>query len=125
MWVEITEDDLRQKLSDAELSAVSEVLYEGIASVTDRVRGYVASSGCAVDADTATVPARLVGPACDVLAVELYIRLGGTLIDPKGHRKDAKEAAIRLFEQVAAGKFSIEDPTSGKESAEADRKSVV
>ena len=115
-WREIEESDLQLKLTEAELSAVGEVLFEGIASVTDKVRGYVASSGAAMDSDVSTIPARLISSACDLLAVELYIRLGGTLMDPKGHRKDAKDAAIRLFEQVAQGKFSIEDPVTQKES---------
>lgn len=115
-WREITEDDVREKLTDAELAAVGGVLYEGITSITNKVRGYVASSGAEMDANPATLPDRLIGDACAVLIVDLYIRLGGTLVDPKGHRKDSKEQALRLFGRVADGKYSIEDPTSGEES---------
>lgn len=116
-WRQITEDDLRLKLTDAELSAVGDVLYEGITSVTDMVRGHIATAGVEMDADATTLPERLIGHACAVLAVDLYIRLGGTLVDPKGHRKDAKDAAVRIFERVADGKYSIDDSITGSEAS--------
>ena len=118
MWRQITEEDLQQKCTSLEFGKISEVFDAGRDSVTNFVRGYVASAGVEMDSNTTTIPDRLIGAACDYLLVDLYRRLGGTLIDPKDHRKDARQDAIRLFESVAKGTYSIADPNSAAESSD-------
>lgn len=117
-WRKITITDLNEKMTQAEYNVLADVIDGTVATVTSLVRGYVASAGVEMDADTDTLPDRLIGAACAVILVDAYISLGGTLTDPKEHRKQAKEDALRLFRDVAAGKFSIEDPASGTESSE-------
>ncbi|QBG47827.1 hypothetical protein EGM51_10645 [Verrucomicrobia bacterium S94] len=125
MWRAITEDDLLQKMTEAELSAVSNVVYDVMTTVTDMVRGYVASSGAEMDEDPTTIPDRLIGSACAIILVDAYISLGGTLVDPKGHRKDAKDEALQRLRDVAAGKFSVDDPVTGVEQSVDGGVSVV
>jgi len=115
-WRKLTVEDLLARMTEAELSAVSGVLDATLTTVTDMVRGYVASAGVEMDTEADTLPERLIGSAASVVLVDAYISLGGTLTDRNGHRKDAKENAIKLFEDVARGKFSVEDPETGTES---------
>jgi len=124
-WRSIAEADILAKMSAPELegfriSAIAggqaDPITAAIAQVTDLVRGYVASNPKnELDTDTDTIPARLIPPAVDILVVDIPARAAGTQIDPEDARSKAKAQAIRLFEQVAAGKYSIEDPVSGTE----------
>jgi len=126
-WRIITEADVLTKLSSPELEAFRSAAIAGgqadpitsaIDNVTDLVRGYVASNNKnTLDTSTDTIPERLIPSAVDILVVDIPARAAGTQIDPDDVRYKAKVAAIKLLEQVAAGKFSIEDPVSGSESA--------
>lgn len=127
MWRAITEADILSKMSSAELEAFREAavssdqddpITSAITNVTGLVRGYVASNASnTLDTETDTVPERLIPAAVDVLVVDIPARAAGTQIDPDSARAKAKDKAIKLFEQVAADKFSIEDPITGTESA--------
>jgi len=125
-WRTITEADLLAKMSSPELEAFraaavadgqADPISAAIGQVTGLVRGYVGSSGVSMDADTDTVPQRLVPAAVDILAVDIPARAAGAQIDPEEARAKAKAQAIRLLEQVASGRFSIEDPSTGDEAA--------
>lgn len=128
-WRAITEADVVSKISSDELEAIrAAALASGqvdpvaseIDSVTELVRGYVASSGVEMDTDNPTyIPERLIGPAVKILVVDIPARVAGMALDENDVRRDAKKEAIRLLEQVASGKYSIEDPTTGSESNEA------
>lgn len=122
-WRQLTEADILSKMSSAELEAFREAavssdqedpITAAIANVTGLVRGYVASnSDNNLDATADTVPVRLIPSAVDILVVDIPARAAGTQIDPEDARAKAKSQAIKLLEQVAAGKFSIEDPVTG------------
>ena len=127
-WRTITEADVLTKLSSAELEAFREAavgedqddpITGAITNVTGLVRGYVATSGVTVDTDPDTVPERLIPAAVDILVVDIPARAAGIQIDPNDARAKSKAQAIKLLERVADGKFSIEDPVTEKESAEA------
>lgn len=126
-WRALTEADVLTKLSSPELEAFrataiadgqADPITAAIASVTDLVRGYVASnSKNTVDSETDTIPDRLISAAVDILVVDIPARAAGLQIDSEDARAKAKAQAIRLLEQVAADKFSITDPVSGSESS--------
>lgn len=131
-WRVITEADVLSKISSAELEAIrAAALADGqtdpvtteIDSVTELVRGYVASNPKNdLDTDNVTyIPERLIGPAVKILVVDIPSRVAGFALDENDVRRDAKKEAIRLLEQVAAGKFSITDPSTGTEGTESIR----
>jgi hypothetical protein len=120
-WRQITDEDLLSKMVEAELDAIGDAKDQTIANVVAKVRGYVASAGIDLDADTLAIPERLISDACAVVVVDAYISLGGTLKDSNGERAQAKRDALKLFEAVAAKKYSIADPDSGAESTDAIR----
>ena len=126
-WRAITEADILERLSGAELSALrAAALADGqadpvagsISRVTELVRGYVAACASNTLGAVGTVPERLIEPALDLLVVAISARAGGTLMDPTGERAKAKAAAITLLEQVAACKFAVDVPATGTESEE-------
>lgn len=126
MWREIIEADILSKMSSAELEAFREAavsddqddpITAAIENITGLVRGYVASNDSnTLDIAANTVPERLIPSAVDYLVVDIPARAAGMQMDPEDARAKAKAQAIKLFEQVAAGKFSIADPETGKES---------
>lgn len=118
-WRAITESDVLQRISGDELSALrasaladgqEDPVAEHIAQVTDLVRGYI--SACASNSlgPDGTLPERLIRAACDILVVDISTRSAGILIDLSETRKDARDAAVRLLEQVAACRYAIETP---------------
>jgi hypothetical protein len=124
-WRKITDEDLHSKMVQAELDAIADAKARTILNVVSKVRGYVASAGIALDADTEAIPERLISDACAVVVVDAYISLGGTLKDPNGERAQAKRDALKLFEAVGRGDYSIEDPTKGTESSGSGGVTVV
>lgn len=114
-WITITEDDVLTVLSGAELEGYrAAALADGqvdpvdptIAQVTDLVRGYVAGNPANTLGATG-IPQKLLPPALDIIAYRIPNRVGQ---DAGETRKALQDQAIRLLEQVAAGKFGIEEP---------------
>lgn len=118
-WRAVTEADLLRKISGDELAAIrAAALADGqedpilstIASITDTARGYIATWGGNKLGPTGTLPERLIATVVDIIVVSVSARVAGLLIDPNDVRKKANDLAYRVLEQVAAGRFRIEDP---------------
>ncbi|MDR1305697.1 MAG: DUF1320 family protein [Verrucomicrobiales bacterium] len=131
-WLTLTTDDVLTRLAAPELDAFrtaatapgqADPLTEIIASVCDRVRGYVAACARNRLGPAGTIPARLVGPALAVIRYEAATRLPrmGKLIDQL--RVTEYEKALQLFRDVAACDYAVEDPADvdGTQSAGAVR----
>jgi hypothetical protein len=115
-WITITENDLLTVLSGPELDAFratakadgqADPVAPTITQVIDMVRGYVGGNKINLLGPTGTIPAKLLAPALDIIAVRIPSRVGKA---PKSGRKDAADAAVKLLEQVARGAFDIEEP---------------
>lgn len=122
-WNAITEADVLTVLAGPELEAIRAAALKAgqvdpvqptIDDVTDMVRGYVA--GCATNQLGAdgTIPAKLMRPALNIIAVDIPNRVRQNIPDA---RKEARKEAIRLLEQVANCKFHIEAPTTPSDEA--------
>jgi len=118
-WRRLTETDLLTGLSGTELGKFRSVALRDdqadpidtvIDSTTDLVRGYIAANKNNTLGPDGTLPEKLISSAVDCLVIKVQKRVAGVIIDPKGVRKDAAEAAVKLFEQVARGLFAIETP---------------
>lgn len=126
-WRKITEADLLTQISGAELDGFRKAalakkqpdpVQPSIDLVTAKVRGYVAGKHAgALSANSSAVPERLIGAAVSMVIIEIQTRAAGILIDPKGARQKAADEAGRLLRDVAAGNFSITDPSTGQESS--------
>ncbi len=115
-WITISEDDVLTALCSPELEGYRAAALEtgqadpvqpAISQVTDLVRGYVGGNPSNQLGAAGTIPQKLLAPALDIIAVRVPQRVGQA---PAAVRKTAEENAIRLLEQVASGKFSIEEP---------------
>ncbi len=125
-WRAITENDLLQRMSGDELTALRDAalgddqadpIAGHISQITDFVRGYIAAWQNNTLGLAGTLPERLILTACDILVVQVSSRPGGFLVDLNDTRKEQYKSAMRLLEQVAAGKFRIEEPaTEGDDS---------
>lgn len=122
-WRELTESDLTTAISNDELDVLRRALGSNADTVVGSVltifaqdiRAAVRSSGAAVDASANTVPESLIRRVLPCIAQYLSLRAGGVLPDPKGLRAEAAKAGETfLREQVAAGKWAIETPTSSE-----------
>jgi len=124
-WQTITEADVLTHISGAELEALrAAALADGqvdpvqpsIGQVTNLVRGYVAAcEKNTLDTDTAKIPERLLGAACDMIIAEIIARVPGYDLDDS--RKDKYDKAISLMKLTAECRFSIEDPITGEDSS--------
>jgi len=133
MWRAILESDIQKQISGVELDALREiVLADGqadpvqpaIDDITAEVRGYVAASGVDMDADSSTIPDRLIRSAVAKIIIDIMTRPAGTMIDPEGARAKAADKADTLLRNVAAGKFSIADPVTAAESTQSAAKPI-
>jgi hypothetical protein len=124
-WIAIAETDLVTRISGDELEgfraaalAAGQVdpVAPAIEQVTDMIRGYVAACATNVLGDDGKIPDKLLGPALDLIVLEVMKRAAGVVIDPEGARAKSAGNAIRLLERVADCKFAIDDPTTGKTS---------
>ena len=113
-WRAPTEIDLTGSLSDAELQAYRDAATgenEGdpiaaqLTTVVDLVRGYC-RAGSVVMGPAGTLPPTLIRPAMDFLAVDVVKRLP---IDLSEDRRRARDSALSIFRDVAAGKMRVED----------------
>jgi phage gp36-like protein len=121
-WREITEDDLRGVLNEAEYSAYQSAVTgdgqdpaaDAIAAAVGQARGYIAASPQNTLEAGLTLPARCILAVCHIIRVELLTRLDLEVSEP---RMAAKRDAIQFLRDVAAGKVAVEDPTGdGTES---------
>ena len=123
-WITITEDDVKTRLTGAELSAFrtaalaagqTDPLPEVIAQVTDEVRGYIAACPRNSLGAAGTIPKRLLGAALNIIRYRVATRLPSmkALID--GLREGEYKDALTLLRQVAACDYAIEDPTASDE----------
>lgn len=109
MWREITEADVVSTLSRKEVDAYQKSTDEGTVPIEElcrrtaqMVRSYIrAGARVNVSADGETIPEGLISPACDYLAFDILKRMPV----PVGEdRRRAREQAIALFDELAAGK---------------------
>lgn len=115
MWREITEDDVLGVLSSQEsvayqyagTQAGQDVLATVLPATVQFCRAYIADYPDNELAPGNTLPIRCIQPAMHLVRQELLTRLDMPVSDDR--RADAKEAR-RFFEQVAAGKVTIEKP---------------
>lgn len=126
-WISITEQDVESRLSGPELAASkslalapgqSGVLAEIIAQVVGEARGYVAAHASNTLGLGETLPQKLLGSALAMIRYRLATRLPvkSLLTDDRVKENDA---AIRLMERVADGKYSVEEPTTAETEAAA------
>ena len=115
-WITITEKDVLTVLSGPQLEGVREAALDPIqpdpiaptvSQVVALVRGYVAGNPANQLGAGETIPAKLMAPALDLIAVRVPQRIGQS---PSEGRKDLAKDAIRLLERVSEGKFDIEEP---------------
>lgn len=117
-WVEITEADVRAKLSDAEIARYRQqttaagrvdTLPALIAEVVNEARGYVGASGRYVLGQGTTIPSKLVGACVAIIRYRFLNAMPGQTVseDRKTEYEDAKEL---LSSSVATGKFGLEEP---------------
>jgi hypothetical protein len=126
-WRAITEADLLQCISGAELETLRETLLadgqaDPVASqitlTVNLVRGYIAACDRNTLGAAGTLPDGLVLPACQIIVVDLNTRAGGVLVDDSGQRAKAKDAALAMLSRdVATCKFAVEDPDSAVQPA--------
>ncbi len=123
-WITLTTDDVLTKWAGPELEAAqtaalasgqSDPIPEIIAQVIREIRGYVAACSRNTLGDGATIPDELLGEAITRIRYEAATRLpGGALLDDD--RRAANTAAVAKLREVAACRFSLEQPAT--ESAE-------
>jgi hypothetical protein len=121
-WRTLTESDLLTQLSDTELQRIRaaatgdqpDPIAATLLSVTDTVRGYISAYAPNVLGPADTLPAELIDTAVALAVVRVWPRVGGSMLDPKGLRKDAHAEAMTLLRSdVATGKFRVRPPDSG------------
>lgn len=120
-WITLTEARLKTRISGTELEAFraaalgagqADPVAAVLADITRQVRGYVA--GCARNqlGAAGTIPDELESAALDLAIIPVMTRAGGTLLDPKGARKDAADKAREMLRDVAACRLAIEQPAT-------------
>jgi hypothetical protein len=129
-WRELTETDLTTAMSPDEIAVLRRALGSDSDTVigvvltifAQDIRGAVRTSGAAVDTTANTVPESLIRRVLPCIVQYLSIRAGGVLPDPKGLRAEAAKAGETfLREQVAAGKWAIETPTSSESGSSSNQ----
>ena len=120
-WIAITPDDVKTRLTGAEVAALKSValapgqgdpLDEIIAHVTNEVRGYVAANVKNTLGAAGTIPAKLLSAALAIIRYRVATRLPTKSLLTEDRVRE-NDAAIRLLERVADDKFAIEDPITG------------
>jgi len=116
-WQTISTDNVKTRLAGAEVAALqtaalaegqSDPLPEIVQTVVDEVRGYIAAGGFSLGA-AGTLPSKLVSAALAIVRYRVCTRLPvKSLLTEQRVREN--DAAVRLLERVADGKFMVEDP---------------
>ena len=122
MWRAITEADLLNKISGAELTAFrASVLADGqgdpiqtaIDQQSEIARGYIGrcQNNFPLGAGL-TLPSMLIPAVVDLIIMDVMSRAGGVIIDPDGVRKSNASKATALLRDVARCMFVIEAATT-------------
>ena len=115
-WQLITTDNIKTRLAGAEITALQESalasgqadpLPEIVVAAVDEVRGYIAAAGRILEAGD-KVPSRLINATLAIIRHRIATRLPGRSFLNEDRIREYQDA-IKLLEQVAAGKFAIED----------------
>jgi len=128
MWILLTVDAFRSRLTSAELTALRTVQVdthqpdpadEALRRSVEEARGYLGARPGGKLGPMRTVPPQLEGPVMDLARYRLCTRLavgrvGSTLL-PEAREQEYKDA-LRLLRDVAAGKYSVEDPEDVSET---------
>jgi len=123
-WITITPEDVRTRLTAAELAAIqntslapdqADPVPEVIEQVVDEVRGYV--SNVATLGSGSTIPSKLLSAA---LAIIRYRLLGRVGLKSGEDRRREYEDAVRLLERAADGKFRVEEPETASTETNAN-----
>jgi len=120
-WTALTETEVLTRLTGSEVTAFkTSALASGqadplplvVTQVVDEVRGYIAATGKVTLGASGTIPSKLISATLAVIRVRLCNRLPGmkSLLDE--FRMKEYDNAITLFQQVAAGKFAVEEPVT-------------
>jgi hypothetical protein len=118
-WLPISDDDIKTRLSGPELAAFraaalatgqQDPIGDVVAQTVDVVRGYIAACQRNVQGPDGTIPQKLKQAALSLIVMDIMSRAAGTVLDPKGQRKEAADKATKLLEQVAACRFAIDKP---------------
>jgi phage gp36-like protein len=116
-WVTLIVGDLKQRLAGAELESLqtaaladgqSDPVGETLAQVIDEVRGYIAAAGVTLGVGS-TVPSKLIVTTLNLARYRICSRLPVASFLTES-RKQEYQDALRLLEQVAAGRFRVEEP---------------
>lgn len=128
LWHLLSEDDLNASLSQAEIEAFRQSGGPGgddpvetqLAQTAAFVRGIIASSPQTVRADSRAlaIPPSLVQPAMDHLRFRLLTRLD---ISVNESRRLAYEKACEIFDEIRAGRMSVEPGTDEDAGSEVAR----
>ena len=126
-WQIPTADDLAASMSATEISRMRSAASEyadTLPAVLTRavalVRGYVRAGGNPLGA-AGTIPAELLAPVMDYVAVDVLARLG---MEVASERNARRAAAIALFNRVADGRFPIQPPGADPDAGQAPRPSM-
>ena len=115
-WIQIKENDVKTRLAGAEFSAYSTVarsqgqanpLPEIIDQVVDEVRGYIAANKSNRLGAGNTIPQKLLRATLSIIRYQLITRLP---VEINEQRTKEYVNAVALMEQVATGKYAIEEP---------------
>lgn len=118
-WQTLTASDVKASLSGPELTAFSAAALAsgqkdplpGIISQTvEEVRGYIAANASHALEAGETIPKKLVRAAAVLCRYRLITRLPLNSDALLEQRRREYEDALRLLEQVAAGRYAIEEP---------------
>jgi phage gp36-like protein len=121
-WQSVTTAEIKTRLTGAEVTALqtaalasgqTDPLPDIVTQVVGEVRGYVAAGGYTLGTGE-TVPSTLYSATLAIIRYRIATRLPVKAILTQD-RKDENDAAIRLLERVADGKFAVEEPTTASE----------
>ncbi|MBA4136763.1 MAG: hypothetical protein C0518_05550 [Opitutus sp.] len=123
-WIPLTEAKFLEQCSGAEVTAIKasalgtaqgEPLTATIAKVVQEVRGYVAANvQNKLDDTRTTIPQELEADAIAVIRFRALNRLPVKSLLTETRVQEYKDA-LRKFEMVAAGKFSLEQPATASD----------
>jgi len=117
-WSTLTEAKFLQHCTGAETNAIKtaalgtgqgEPLTDTLARVVQEVRGYIGAWSANTLGDGSTIPAELESAAVAIARFRALNRLPVKSLLTDNRVQEYKDA-LRLLEQVAAGKFAIEKP---------------
>lgn len=116
-WLTISVDDVKTRLTGAELSAVqSAALAEGqtdplpeiVGQVVDEMRGYMAAGGVTLG-ESGTIPKKLLGASLAIIRYRLATRLPVKSLLTEQRVAENRDA-LALLDRVASGRFLVEEP---------------